>query len=120
MSSAESVLRGGSTVALESIAGPPILDAYGRRTKYLRRLSEPQKQLEFVVNGTSLQRLLQRLEVPEPETYGFPEPFDLVSVADLAWPGEAAADLRRLAGDLPRDDEHWPLEPGRTAVRLST
>lgn len=51
--------------------------------------------------------------MPEPETYGFPDPFQYTSVADLAHPGYAAADLRRLAGDLPRDDESWPLEPGR-------
>ncbi len=50
--------------------------------------------------------------MPEPETYGFPDPFQYTSVADLAHPGYAAGDLRRLTGDLPRDDESWPLEPG--------
>lgn len=83
------------------------------KAKKIPRLREPQPQLEFVIDGTSLQQLLQNLSVPEPEIYGFPEPFDLISVVDLAWPGHAASDLRRLVGDLPRDDAMWPLEPGR-------
>jgi hypothetical protein len=83
------------------------------RAKYLTWLREPLQQLEFVVGGRSLRELLQELEVPEPETYGFPDDFGLLSVADLAWPRCAASALRQLAGVEARDDAELPLETGR-------
>ncbi|MGJ7440527.1 hypothetical protein [Aquipuribacter sp. MA13-6] len=96
-----------------SNADPAADYGYERRSRYIDPLRHPQPQLEFVVDGTPLLRLLRDLEVPEPETYGVPDSSQLMSVADLAHPGYAAADLRRLAGDLSRDDEDWPLESGR-------
>lgn len=106
--------RARNSLRLQQMARPSSADgAYERRARYNPRLRQPQPQLEFVIDGAALQQLLQDLEVPEPETYGIGNPFPYVSVADLTRPGYAAADLRRLAGDLPPDEESWPLEPGR-------
>lgn len=85
--------------------------------RFVARLRQPQQQLqlelEFVIDGTSLQQLLRDLPVPEPETYGFAEPFELVSVANLACPDTSVDNLWRLIGDVAPDEEHWPLAPGR-------
>ncbi len=103
-----------SVLTLRETARPPTTGTgYRRRGERVPRLRQPPPHLDLLVDGVPLQRLLVELPVPEPGTYGFGDTFDLVSVADLAHPGYAAGDLRRLAGELPPDDELWPLEPGR-------
>ncbi len=79
------------------------------RARYVAWLRQPLKQLEFTVDGVFLSELLRTLDVPRPDEYGL-DPFDMLSVADLAWPAEAASSLRQLAGTEPRSAD-WPLEP---------
>lgn len=93
---------------------PPNVDGFlADKAKKNPRLREPQPQLEFAIDGRPLQQVLRELPVSEPETYGFPSHWPFISVVDLAHPGHASKDLRRLLGDVPRDEEFWPLEPGR-------
>jgi hypothetical protein len=58
-----------------------------------------------------LSERLRTLEVPRPDVFGL-DPFDMLSVVDLAWPAEAGSALRQLAGVEPRS-LGWPLAPGR-------
>jgi hypothetical protein len=88
----DAAVRRGSALALVEMERPAgSAAAFERKARYIPRLRQPQPQLEFVIDGTSLQRLLQELEVPEPETYGFPNPFALISVVDFAWPAYRCA-----------------------------
>ncbi len=91
-----------------SLASPGQLD----RARYVPWLREPLHQIEFVIDGVPLRHLLETVEVPEAETSGFQDGLDLLSVADQAWPDEAAASLRRLAG-VQEPSADWPLQPGR-------
>ena len=81
------------------------------RVRYTPRLTEPQCQLEFVVDGHALGEQLRTFPVPEPETFGL-DPFDMLSVADVARPEAAREGLEQLAGARERSDD-WPLAPGR-------
>jgi len=83
------------------------------RAEYLPWLRGPQRQLEFVIDGVPLRQRLLAVPAPGTETSWLGEPFEETSVADLSWPAQAAADLRRLAGTQARDDGAWPLAPGR-------
>src|SRR4051794_9547175 len=78
------------------------------RAKYVPRLREPLHQLEFVIDGRHLREVLETVDVPNPETHGFQAGLDMKSVADLAWPDDAAAALRRLAG-LEEQSVDFPL-----------
>lgn len=91
------------------LPGPGVDD----RAEYLPWLRGPQRQLEFVVDGVPLHQRLLAVPAPDTETSWLAEPFEEASVADLSWPAQAAADLRRLAGTEDRDDEWWPMAPGR-------
>ncbi|ROP44663.1 hypothetical protein [Pseudokineococcus lusitanus] len=73
----------------------------------------PRLQLEFVVDGVALSERLAATPARDPDTSWVEDPLNMPSVADLARPSSAAADLRRLAGVEPRDDDFWPLGPGR-------
>lgn len=84
------------------------------RARYVVWLREPLQQLDFGVDGLLLSERLRTLDVPRPETFGL-DPFDMLSVADLAWPAAAASSLRQLAAVEPRSDD-WPLAPGRLPV----
>lgn len=84
---------------------------FERRVRYVPRLREPQQQLEFVVAGVPLSEQLRTFPVPRPELFGL-DPFDLLSVADVAWPEAALEGLEQLAGARERSEE-WPLAPGR-------
>ncbi len=90
----------------------PVSRGQLRRARYVPWLRETLAQLEFVIDGVPLRQVLETVEVPEPETCGFPDGPDMLSVADRAWPDEAAASLRRLAG-MQEPDPDWPLQPGR-------
>lgn len=90
-------------------AGPGV----GDRARYLPWLDGPQRQLEFVLDGTQLRDLIVAVQDPDPDVEGFTEPFDFASIGDLSWPAQTASDLRRLAGVQARDDREWPLAPGR-------
>lgn len=80
------------------------------RARFVRRLEEPLKQLDFVVNGASVLQRVLGLDLPSP--YGFTDS-EFVSVADLAWPEYSALSLRQLAGWATRDPDWDVLEPGR-------
>ena len=84
------------------------------RARYVTWLQQPLRQLDFCIDGVLLSERLRTLDVPRPETFGL-DPFDLLSVADLAWPAEAACSLRQLVGVQPRSED-WPLAPGRLPV----
>lgn len=87
--------------------GSPVLQ---KRARFVRRLEEPLKQLDFMVNGASVVQRVLTLDLPSP--YGF-RYSEFVSVADLAWPEYSALSLRQLAGWATRDPEWDVLEPGR-------
>lgn len=86
--------------------GSPGLTA---RARYDERLAEPLGQLHFEVDGVSVLQRVLALDLPMP--YGFAA-FEFVSVADLAWPAEAASSLRQPAGRADRDPAWDVLEPG--------
>ncbi len=88
------------------------------RARYVGWLREPVEQLDFAVDGVLLSERLRTLEVPQPDVFGL-DPFDLLSVVDLAWPREAASALRQLAGVEARSAD-WPLEPGRLPLYVCT
>ena len=91
----------------EALASP----GQEKRARYVPWLREPLSQLDFTIDGGLLSETLRTLEVPRPEVFGL-DPFDMLSVVDLAWPAEAASSLRQLAGVEPRLLD-WPLAPGR-------
>ena len=80
------------------------------RAKYASWLTQPLWQLHFVIDGVSVRERLLSLELPEP--YGFGD-FDMVSVADAAWPDEAALALRRLMGQEDQSENWGVLDEGR-------
>jgi len=73
----------------------------------------PRRQLDFVVDDVALSERLVATPAPDAASSWLEDPFDMPSVADLTRPSSAAADLRRLAGVEPRDDESWALANGR-------
>lgn len=89
----------------------PLSPGGSNRARWLERVREPVKQIDFVVDGALLSERLRTLDVPEPEIFGL-DPFDMSPVADLAWPETSASALRQLAGTEPRSED-WPLAPGR-------
>lgn len=102
-----------SVLELLEVPRVPARPGVEDRARYLPWLRGPQRQLEFVINGNQLRDLLIAVQDPDPNIDGFTEPFDFTSVADLSWPAQTTADLRRLAGTQARDDRTWPLAPGR-------
>lgn len=89
----------------------PVSPGQKKRARYVAWLDQPLKQLDFTIDGVLLSERLRTLEVPRPDEFGL-DPFDMLSVVDVAWPAEAASSLRQLAGVEPRSLD-WPLAPGR-------
>ncbi|WP_432548332.1 hypothetical protein [Kineococcus sp. SYSU DK004] len=91
---------GFDVLTLREAARPPGTEmSHQREGEHVARLRQPPTHLDLVVDGVPLQRLLVELPVLEPETYGFGDTFDLVSVADLAHPGRAADALDALEAE---------------------
>lgn len=100
---------------LELVEVPRVPPAPGvdERAEYLPWLRGPQRQLEFVIDGLPLHERLLAVPAPDADTSWLDDQWGMPSVVDLSWPSYAAADLRRLAGTQARDEESWPLDPGR-------
>lgn len=90
----------------------PTSPGQAERARYATWLRGPLFQLDFVIDDRPLRESLSELEVTPQSVHGV-SGTDFLSIADGAWPEAAASSLRQLAGTEPRDENNWPLEPGR-------
>ncbi len=79
------------------------------RARYAPWLAGSLWQLHFVVDGRSLPERVHGRVIPAL----YAGCFDTVSVADSAWPQQAARGLRQLTGEVERDPEWDVLDEGR-------
>lgn len=100
-------------VEVERYRSPASGRALKARARYVERLAQPLRQLDFVIDGVSLLQRVLSVDLPEP--YGL-KGDEFVSVMDLTWPQDTASNLRWLLGRAERPAEWEVLERGRLPI----